>query len=296
METKGKEGQSLSVLLEQDREMVMTQLTQDRAQESALPVLEKEADRLMVQAGALEVEQASTAQGMLQVLKCALPLVSSVSEAETWEKDKGQETGTKKQLPVSAIVCGAAGIACVIAGMLGAGLFALFRVLWSAAGCALLIAAGWLAGRGRSRKPAKSDAQVRQTFLVDPDRIWHILQGTLLSADHSLKTAGEYAANEAKEGKENAAGALKKEDLLFFSELLENAYAQRRRAESNEALSEQVESIRYYLHERGIETEDYSRQSAAWFEQLPSGGDAVTIRPALLKDGTVVMKGVASGG
>ena len=296
METKEKEGQTLSALLEQDREMVMTQLTQDRAQESALPVLEKEVGRLMVRAGALEVEQASTAQGMLQVLKCALPLVSSVSEAETWEKDGGQEAGAKKPVPISAILCGAAGIVCVIAGMLGTGPFALFRVLWSTAGCALLIAAGWLTGRGRSRKPAKAGAQVRQTFLVDPARIWHILQGTLLSADHSLKTAGEYAANAAQEKTESAAGALKKEDLLFFSELLENAYALRRRSESNEALSEQVESIRYYLHERGIETEDYSRQSAAWFEQLPSAGDAVTIRPALLKDGAVIMKGVASGG
>ena len=296
METTGKEEQSLSTLLEQDRERVMTQLIQDRAQESAVPVLEKEVDRLMVQAGALETEQASAAQGMLQVLKCALPLAASVSEAETWEKDGGQGTGAKKPVPVSSIICGAAGIVCVIAGMLGTGLFALLRVLWSAAGCMLLLAAGWLAGRGRSRKTAKTDTQVRQTFLVDPARIWHILQGTLLSADHSLKKAGEYAANAAQEGKEQAAGALKKEDLLFFSELLENAYAQRRRSESNEALSEQVESIRYYLHERGIETEDYSRQSAAWFEQLPSGGDAVTIRPALLKDGVVVMKGVASGG
>ena len=296
METTRKEEQSLSALLEQDREMVMTQLTQERAQESAVTVLEKEADRLMVRAGALGVEQASTVQGMLQILKCALPLVSSVSEAETWEKDGGQDAGAKGSVPVSAIVCGAAGIVCVIAGMLGAGLFALFRVLWSAAGCALLIAAGWLAGRGRRKKPGKTDTQVRQTFLVDPARIWHILQGTLLSADHSLKTAGEHAASAAQEEKEHAAGALKKEDLLFFSDLLENAYAQRRRSESNEALTEQVESIRYYLHERGIETEDYSRQSAAWFEQLPSGTEAVTIRPALLKDGVVIMKGVASGG
>ena len=93
METTRKEEQSLSALLEQDREMVMTQLTQDRVQESAVTVLEKEADRLMVRAGALGVEQASTVQGMLQILKCALPLVSSVSEAETWEKAKDNILG-----------------------------------------------------------------------------------------------------------------------------------------------------------------------------------------------------------
>ena len=55
METIGKEEQTLFTLLEQDREMVMSQLTQDRAQENAVPVLEKEVDRLMYTAGALEV-------------------------------------------------------------------------------------------------------------------------------------------------------------------------------------------------------------------------------------------------
>ena len=110
---------------------------------------------------------------MLQILKCALPLVSSVSEAETWEKDGGQDAGAKGSVPVSAIVCGAAGIVCVIAGMLGAGLFALFRVLWSAAGCALLIAAGWLAGRGRKKKTGKGIKTINWERIVTQRPIRH---------------------------------------------------------------------------------------------------------------------------
>ena len=60
-------------------------------------------------------------------------------------------------------------------------------------------------------------------------------------------------------------------------------------------MAEQVESIRYYLHERGIETVDYSRQDGKWFELLPGDDEAVTIRPAFLQDSVVVMRGIASG-
>lgn len=290
-----KEALSLSELLEQDREMVMSQLVQNRAQESAVKALEKETDRLMFRAGSMQTDSDSATQGMLQVLKNALPLVSSVSEAEIWEKHGGQDKSGPGALPVSAIVCGIAGVVCVIAGMTGSGAFGIFRVLWSAAGCALLLLGGWLAGRGRGKEPEKK-TQVQQTFLVDPERIWHILKGTMLSADHSLEKARKMASSgESVENKQDA-GTLSRSDLAFFSELLENAYARRRKAPSEEPLTEQIETIRYYLHEKGIETEDYSSQSAAWFELLPSGGGSVTIRPALLKDGELIQKGVASAG
>ena len=308
-----KDTQTLSAMLEQDRDMVMAQLSADRACESAVKVLEKETDRLMYQAGAYAAEQAEAAQGMLQVLKHALPLVSSVSEEETWQKEPDAASGKGRfglHIPALAMVCGIAGVVCVIAGLIGSSAFAgftrIFQVLWIAAGCALLLLAGYLTGRngpegGADRKRAAAgkrgpDLNRQQTFLVDPAKIWHILQGTMLGADHSLETAREAARIAEQRGQEDAAGGMQKADLMFFSDLLENAYAKRRQSPSDEALTEQVEAIRYYLHQRGIETEDYSKQSAKWFEMLPSGGDAMTIRPAFLKDGVVIMKGVASGG
>ena len=60
-------------------------------------------------------------------------------------------------------------------------------------------------------------------------------------------------------------------------------------------MDEQVENIRYYLHEHGIETQDYTPQTAGWFEMLPSDSETVTIRPAMLRDNAVVVKGIASG-
>lgn len=327
-EGRREENLALSALLEQDREMVMTQLSGSRTQEEALKVLEKEADRLMYQAGALEtgptgmgqagtkqagsgpyrrgsagIESAAAVQGMLQVMKNMLPLIGSVSEAEVWEKETGGNGSAARSIPLPAIICGAAGAACVIAGLIGSplGLLRIFQVLWTAAGCALLLLGGYLAGRSRGKdggkrtKGRRNAQNLQQTFLVDPALIWHTLQGTLLGADHALESAQEAARTAQQAESSDAAGGMAKSELQFFSDLLENAYARRRQFPSDEGLGEQIENIRYYLHSRGIETEDYSSQSAKWFEILPADRNAVTIRPALVKDGVVVMKGVASG-
>lgn len=304
---KKDEEQSLAAFLEQDKDMVMAQLSADRTQENAVRVLEKETDRLMYRAGAFDARKAPAAQGMLQVLKSALPLTATVSEVQTWEKSakKDAEKGSVRP-PALSVVCGIAGILCVIAGLIGPGAFSgftrIFQVLWTAAGCALLLAGGYLAGRGRRMEGRQKtgsaraqDEEIQQTFLVDQARIWHILQGTLLGADHSLETARELFAGAASEGSRDASGSLKKADLQFFCELLENAYALRRQFPQDAAIAEQVESIRYYLHERGIETVDYSRQDGKWFELLPGDDEAVTIRPAFLQDSVVVMRGIASG-
>lgn len=304
---KKEEEQSLAAFLEQDKDMVMAQLSADRTQENAVRVLEKETDRLMYRAGAFDARKAPAAQGMLQVLKSALPLTATVSEVQTWEKSAKKDAGKGSvRPPALSVVCGIAGILCVIAGLIGPGAFSgftrIFQVLWTAAGCALLLAGGYLAGRGRRMEGRQKtgsaraqDEEIQQTFLVDQARIWHILQGTLLGADHSLETARELFAGAASEGSRDASGSLKKADLQFFCELLENAYALRRQLPQDAAIAEQVESIRYYLHERGIETVDYSRQDGKWFELLPGDDEAVTIRPAFLQDSVVVMRGIASG-
>ena len=304
---KKDEEQSLAAFLEQDKDMVMAQLSADRTQENAVRVLEKETDRLMYRAGAFDARKAPAAQGMLQVLKSALPLTATVSEVQTWEKSAKKDAGKGSvRPPALSVVCGIAGILCVIAGLIGPGAFSgftrIFQVLWTAAGCALLLAGGYLAGRGRRMEGRQKtgsaraqDEEIQQTFLVDQARIWHILQGTLLGADHSLETARELFAGAASEGSRDASGSLKKADLQFFCELLENAYALRRQLPQDAAIAEQVESIRYFLHERGIETVDYSRQDGKWFELLPGDDEAVTIRPAFLQDSVVVMRGIASG-
>lgn len=49
-----------------------------------------------------------------------------------------------------------------------------------------------------------------------------------------------------------------------------------------------------YLHMLGMEVLRYEEQSAAYFDVLPTMGEARTIRPAIVKDGQIVRRGVAA--
>lgn len=49
-----------------------------------------------------------------------------------------------------------------------------------------------------------------------------------------------------------------------------------------------------YLHMLGMEVLRYEEQSAAYFDVLPTMGEARTIRPAIIKDGQIVRRGVAA--
>ena len=288
--------ESLSQLLEQDKEQVFASLQADRESGRARQVLEKETDRLMYRAAraADSSSRSRAVQGMLQVVKNTLPLLESVTDTEVWEKSASSASGRKRRVSAAAIASLAAGLFCIVAGLFSqasAGkVVSPGAVLWAAGGCVLLALGGYLTGRGGSER---AKPEVTYSFLVDPARVWHVLQGIVLTADHSLEEAEEYARLESSSQMGESAG-LDKEELAFFSELLENAYARRRKSPDDAALAEQVESIRYYLHSRGVETEDYSEQSAGWFEVLPSGGGNVTIRPAMLHEGALIRKGLAT--
>ena len=56
---------------------------------------------------------------------------------------------------------------------------------------------------------------------------------------------------------------------------------------------EMAESIRFYLHGAGLETADFEPGREAWFEFLPARR-AGTIRPALMRGGRLVKKGLAA--
>lgn len=76
--------ESLSQLLEQDKEQVFASLQADRESGRARQVLEKETDRLMYRAAraADSSSRSRAVQGMLQVVKNTLPLLESVTDTE----------------------------------------------------------------------------------------------------------------------------------------------------------------------------------------------------------------------
>ena len=49
-----------------------------------------------------------------------------------------------------------------------------------------------------------------------------------------------------------------------------------------------------HLHQKGIEAVEYSEENRSWFDVIP-GEKRETIRPALVKDGRLLKKGIVSG-
>ena len=79
-------------------------------------------------------------------------------------------------------------------------------------------------------------------------------------------------------------------ELDIFSDLLAAAYSN-----DPEYALEKIEEIKYYLHRQQIETVDYSEDTVRFFDLMP-GQYAGTIRPALVADGNLLRKGIASAG
>ncbi|MBQ6582711.1 MAG: hypothetical protein IJH77_02660, partial [Mogibacterium sp.] len=79
-------------------------------------------------------------------------------------------------------------------------------------------------------------------------------------------------------------------EIDLFAGLLAASYSQ-----DPEYALEKIDEIKYYLHRQQIEVVDYSEETRQYFDLMP-GTEAGTIRPALVADGAVLKKGLASAG
>ena len=76
--------------------------------------------------------------------------------------------------------------------------------------------------------------------------------------------------------------------MELFAGLLESLYAQ-----DGAAAREMSESIRFFLHGEKVDVVDFEKGRENWFEFLPAQRTG-TIRPALVADGRLIKKGMAS--
>ena len=85
-------------------------------------------------------------------------------------------------------------------------------------------------------------------------------------------------------------GDISESELALYAELLEAMYSR-----DGKAALDKLEDITYFLHRNRIEAPDYTEQNREWFDVMPSTS-AATIRPALVRDGKLLKKGLAAGG
>ena len=291
--------------LEADKEKIRSGLVKAGTTEQAQTVLEKEFDKLLLQYNEECVEERvrNEARHMTQAAKTMIPLISAAGETKIWSKNVGGPGAGGMKLTKRSIACIAGGalflVAAIVSLALSAGssltaLALLGAIPAAILGGALLFLGGRLSqelkagGSGARQNDETYQVEIR----VDPDRVWSCLRAAVLSIDKGLQEARESVNYERDRISESEGGGFSPEEAELFAGLLESAYSLKEEAADDSAVLETISQIRYYLHRKQVETVDYGGGKREWFELLPGRQD-MTIRPALVREGVLVRKGLA---
>ena len=133
--------------------------------------------------------------------------------------------------------------------------------------------------------PAGSGVQARGVWAVDADAAVRLLAELCQAAD---VCCGDLAliARETELGRLSGTADEAMLDLLVS--LMEATASGR-----EELAMRRLAQAEQYLHMLGVEVVSLSEENAALFDVLPTLGEARTIRPALMKDGVLLRRGMA---
>lgn len=157
---------------------------------------------------------------------------------------------------------------------------AMFAALQLAGG-ALLLAAG-------GGEQAAVPCQARGIPCVDADAAVRMLRGLCQAADVCVS---DLALLEKDAGMAHLTGTADDAMLDLLTALMEAKASGR-----SELAMRSLSQAEQYLHALGIELITYDAAHAQLFDVLPTMGEARTIRPAMMKDGKVLRRGVAALG
>ena len=295
----------MTQLLEADKEQIMNGLAKAGTPEAAQTVVEKEFDKLLLQYNEEcdEERVRSEARHMLQAAKMMIPMISAAGETRIWSKAGVSSGSSGIKLTKTAIACIAGGILFLVAAIVSLAAAAGKELTISALlgaipaailGGGLLFYGGRLSldrkagGSGGGRAEETQQVEIR----VDPEQVWSCLRAVVLSVDKSLQEAREAVNYERERIPEYEGNGISPEEAELFAGLLESAYSQREESTDDAPVQETISQIRYYLHRKQVETVDFGGGKREWFELLP-GRDEMTLRPALVRDGVLVRKGLA---
>ena len=312
---------TLLSLFEEEKQKLLSEISRAQSAEQAAGCADKVLDRVLYRySESCESERLrGAASYFVGLVKLSLPLMDCMGETRVWESSQGEEEETGK--------AGKAGGAGSVLGRLFSGKCLVFLVLAAvlavasvvltartgdgsfrftgapasfgclAAGVLLAVLSGLLAASGSRKKKGKTETFTE--IRPDADKIYCRLRAVLLSADQNLK---EIEVAEQRDQRErakllsgdsgdrldgNGVSAIPAETLELFGGLLEASYAK-----DGQYALDRLEDVKYYLHRKGVETQDFTEEHRDWFDTLPSDS-AGTFRPALTAGGKLLKKGLA---
>lgn len=290
----------ITELLEKDKDRLLTEMSAAGTAEKAIAILEKETDKLLLthnDAAKSDAERNAAAH-IMQAVRLSLPFIDSVGSTKVFEQELANKKSSVKT-PLTVILVTIAGIVLMVYGLVPLVMLGINNADASsrndliARGIAILMgaAAFFLAGstQGKPNIIKKKEYHVEQK--VDAERIYRNYRTIMISVDQSLD---EVRLQERQNYKEQA-GKIEGRDassaeIELFSDLLAASYSG-----DPEFALEKIAGIKYYLHQQQIEAVDYAEDTAQYFDLMP-GASGGTIRPALIADGRLLKKGLASKG
>ena len=260
-------------LLEKDKDKLLTELSAAATAEKAIHVLENEMDRGVARCAKIE---------------------------EMLESGQKSDVDTGGSFKVSFLVLLIIGLALCVFGFgplmmdayIAAADNARDQVILHGGATVVGLIALYFSGYMYSRpKKVSGKKEYQVDIRVDADRVYRSFRTVILSVDQSLE---EIRAAERWRAREKAGSidgrTVTQSELDLFSDLLAAAYS----GDPEYAL-EKVEQIKYFLHRQQIEVLDYSKENEKYFDLMP-GTKAATIRPAMVAQGGLLKKGLASTG
>ncbi len=304
---------TLQTILEEDREQLMASLSGADAP-GAVRALNGELDRMLYTFNDREesARVREAASDLLRTAKASCSLMDSAGETKIYGRTEyGAAPPEKGKLPrggLLLLLLGVIGAAATVVGalMLASGAQGA-PPRWLLAGVPLLsFAACLLAGRFLRRGKERAKETLHAETKTDPSLVYTHLLSVILVIDQCLEEVRNEDRREEKERAEAGIAALDGGELELLSQLLEDAYGRRGQ---DELAAEEISQIGFYLHRKGVDVVDWTGEDAvsgpggaaaaavnsAWFDMMPAyeGG---TLRPALVADGKLLKKGMASAG
>ena len=289
----------LTELLEKDKQRLLTEMSAAGTAEKAIDILEKETDKLLLthndRAGS-DAERNAAAH-MMQAVRLSLPFIDSLGNTKVFEQETGKKSSSKT--PLSSILLLIAGTLLIGYGLLPLVMLGMDKADVAARndlitrGVAIIMGAAalFLSGSIQGRPSTNRNKEYHVEQKVDADRIYRNYRTIMISLDQSLD---EVRLLERQDKKEQAGKIEGREaspsEIELFSDLLAASYSG-----DPEFALEKIAGIKYYLHQQQIEAIDYTEDTAQFFDLMP-GMSAGTIRPALVADGKLLKKGLASKG
>ena len=292
--------QTLCSFLEKDREKFLSSVTKAHTPDKAQDAIVSELDRLLYQYneqdGTERIKEA--AAYMIQAARMAAPFVNGYGEVKVWERTA---EGSKAKMSKS-------GKFFWLFLILGMGCFVATFILFQMAGLSVpirdaatpllllvlslvfLFFAGLCFGKRKViLAPEKKEFQTE--IHIDGESIYQTLHTMVLVMDKNLE---ELQANEEWEARkassQDTGSSLSSDQIDLFAGLLEAWYTK-----DGDVALDRIADVKYHLHRQGIECVDYSADTTSYFDIMPSFREG-TLRPALVRDGSLLKKGLASGG